>query len=98
MNALAGDRPLSDIELEEKFAQKALDRGILHRLLPLIWPVRARIAAVIAIELAQVLVIFARPLLIGWAIDRGLGGGGRPLDSAIIAWACIGLAATWAGR
>ncbi len=61
MNALVGDRPLSDIELEEKLADKALDRGILHRLLPLIRPVRAQVAAVIAIEAVQVLAIFARP-------------------------------------
>ena len=98
MNAFVGDRPLSDIELEEKLANKALDRGILHRLLPLIRPVRARVGAVIAIELIQVLAIFARPLLIGLVIDHGLGGVGRRLDSTLIAWACIGLAATWAGR
>ncbi|MDP5278262.1 ABC transporter ATP-binding protein [Sphingomonas sp. DG1-23] len=98
MNALAGDRPLSDIELEEKFAQKALDRGILHRLWPLLRPVRTRVAAVVVIELVQVLAIFARPLLIGMAIDRGLGGAGRPLDGALIVCACIGLAVTWALR
>lgn len=98
MNALAGDRPLSDIELEEKFAKKALDRGILHRLLPLIRPVRAKVAAVIGIELLQVLVIFARPLLIGMVIDHGLGGGRLRPDNSLIAWACIGLATTWAFR
>ncbi|MET0308293.1 MAG: ABC transporter ATP-binding protein [Sphingomonas sp.] len=98
MNALAGDRPLSDIELEERLAQKALDRGIVHRLLPLLRPVRARIAAVVAIELIQVLAIFARPLLIGMVIDRGLGIAGRLPDTGLIAWACIGLAVTWAAR
>jgi ATP-binding cassette subfamily B protein len=98
MNAFVGDRPLSDIELEEKLANKALDRGIVHRLLPLLRPVRARVAAVVAIELLQVLVIFERPLLIGLVIDKGLGGGGRPLDSALVTWACIGLAVTWGAR
>jgi ABC-type multidrug transport system fused ATPase/permease subunit len=98
VNAFVGDRPLSDIELEERLANKALDRGILHRLLPLVRPVRAKVAGVIAIELVQVLVIFARPLLIGLVIDHGLGGVSRRLDSMLIAWACIGLAATWAAR
>lgn len=94
MNALAGDRPLSDLELEEKLAKKALDRGMLRRLLPLLHPVRRLIAAVIAIELVQVFAIFARPLLIGLAIDRAL----QPFDAGIVALACFGLAATWALR
>lgn len=98
MNAFAGDRPLSDIELEEKFAKKALNRGMAHRLMPLLRPVRALVAAVIAIELVQVLAIFARPLLIGLVIDRGLGNHGRPFDTALVLWACLGLAATWAAR
>ncbi|WP_156679314.1 ABC transporter ATP-binding protein [Sphingomonas profundi] len=96
-NALAGDRPLSDIELEEKFARTALDRGMLHRLLPLLGPVRPLIAAVIGIELLQVLAIFARPVLIGWVIDRGLRGPAG-IDAGLIALACIGLAATWGVR
>jgi ATP-binding cassette subfamily B protein len=98
MNALAGDRPLSDIELEEQLAQKALDRGIAHRLWPLLRPVRARIAVVTAIEIVQVFVIFARPLLIGIVIDRGLGAAGQKMNSTLIGWACIGLAVTWAVR
>lgn len=98
MNAFAGDRPLSDIELEEKFAKKALNRGMAHRLMPLLRPVRALVAAVIAIELVQVLAIFARPLLIGLVIDHGLGNHGRPFDTVLVLWACLGLAATWAAR
>ena len=90
MNALAGDRPLSDIELEEKFASKSLDRGVTHRLLPLLRPVRTQVAAVIGIELVQVLAIFARPLLIGLVIDRAL----KPFDAALVVWACVGLAVT----
>jgi hypothetical protein len=79
MKGFRGDSALSDIELEELLAQKALDRGITHRLLPLVRPVRRLIAGVIAIEIVQVLAIFARPLLIGLVIDKGLrhaGGGG----------------------
>lgn len=96
MNAFRGDSALSDIELEEKFAKTALDRGITSRLLPLVRPVRREIAAVVAIELVQVAVIFLRPVLIGLVIDRGLRQG--HVDAALIAWACVGLAATWGAR
>jgi len=99
MNAFRGDSALSDIELEEKFANKALNRGITSRLLPLVAPVRAQIAAVIGIEIIQVLVIFARPMLIGLVIDRGLrhaSGGG--VNFPLILWACVGIAATWGAR
>lgn len=94
MNIIAGDRPLSDLELEETLAKKALDRGMLRRLLPLLHPVRRLVGAVIAIELVQVLAIFARPLLIGLVIDRALD----PFDAGLVALACAGLAATWALR
>mgnify|MGYP001123180169 CR=1 FL=1 len=96
MNAFRGDSALSDIELEEKFARRSLERGITTRLLPLVGPVRRRIAAVVGIELVQVLAIFARPVLIGLVIDKGLRGVG--VNGPLIAWACLGLAATWALR
>ncbi len=102
MNAFRGDSALSEIELEEKFARKALNRSMVRRLLPLVAPVRKQIAAVIGIELIQVLVIFARPLLIGLVIDRGLrhggAGGGAGVNFPLIGWACAGLAATWGAR
>ena len=97
MNAFAGDRPLSDIELEEKLARKSLDRGMLGRLLPLLRPVRRTVAAVIGIELLQVFAIFVRPVLIGLVIDRGFRGPGA-IDQPLILWLCLGLAATWAVR
>lgn len=96
MNAFRGDSALSDIELEEKFARRTLNESVVARLLPLIGRVRGRIAAVIGIEVVQVLAIFARPLLIGLVIDKGLRAGG--IHPALVAWACVGLAATWALR
>lgn len=96
MNAFRGDSALSDIELEEKFARRSLNQGIAARLWPLIEPVKGRIAAVVGVELIQVLAIFARPVLIGWAIDRGLRADG--VHWPIIAFACAGLAATWGLR
>jgi len=96
MNAFRGDSALSDIELEEKFAKTALNRGMTRRLLPLMRPVLHLIATVIGIELAQVAVIFLRPVLIGLVVDRGLRHGG--VNPNLIAWACAGLAATWGAR
>lgn len=95
MNGFRGDNALSDIELEERFAQTSLNRGMTGRLLPLVRPVLALIAVVVAVELAQVAVIFLRPALIGWVIDKGLHG---PVDPQIIGWACGGLALNWAAR
>ena len=96
MNAFRGDSALSDIELEEKFSKRSLNQSVTARLLPLVAPVWRPIAAVIGIELVQVLAIFARPLLIGLVIDRGLRQAG--VDAPLIAWSCAGLAATWALR
>ncbi len=96
MNAFRGDSALSDIELEEKFSKRSLNQGITSRLLPLIAPVWQPIAAVIGIELVQVLAIFTRPLLLGLVIDRGLRQ--AAIDARLILWACVGLAATWGLR
>jgi len=95
MNAFRGDSALSEIELEERFAQKQLNRSMTSRLLPLVGPVRSLIAAVIGIEIVQVLAIFTRPLLIGWTIDKGLRHG---IDAHVVTLACIGLALTWSLR
>ena len=95
MAAFRGDSALSDIELEERFAKKQLNRGMTSRLLPLVGPVRGLIATVVAIEIVQVLAIFARPLLIGWVVDRGLRHG---IDRHIVMLACVGLALTWTLR
>ncbi|MBC2664171.1 ABC transporter ATP-binding protein [Novosphingobium flavum] len=96
MKGFRGDSALSDIELEEQLAKAGLERAIRRRLLPLLTPVRALIAAVVSIELAQVAVIFLRPALIGLVIDRGFRQGG--IHWPVIAWACAGLAATWTAR
>ena len=47
-NVLPG-KALSDIEIEELLAKKALDRSMFRRLLPLLGPVRGRIFAVIGL-------------------------------------------------
>ncbi len=98
MNAFRGDSALSDIELEERFAKKALNRSITANLFPLVRPVRRLIAAVAAIELVQVVVIFIRPLLIGFVIDKGLRHATGGIDATLVAWACAGLVASWSLR
>ena len=91
---------LSDIELEEVFAKKSLNRGMFSRLLPLLQPVRKRVAAVIVIEVLLVASIFARPLLIRQLIDRGLirDGAGWNLDYAYVQWLALAVAASWVAR
>lgn len=98
MNAFRGDSALSDIELEETFAKRSINQSMTGRLWPLVRPVWRQISAVIGIEIVQVLVIFARPLLIGLVIDRGLRQAGVGGDAVLVAWACAGLAATWGFR
>ena len=63
---------LSDIEIEEMLAKKALDRSMLQRLLPLLRPVRCQVAWVIALELVLVFSVFLRPWFVRELLDRGL--------------------------
>jgi len=93
-------KPLSDIEIEELMAQKALDRSMFQRLVPLLKPVRNRIAAVIGIELLLVVAIFLRPYFIRELIDTGLvkTGTGYTLDTHIVGWLAAGLCLTWVAR
>jgi ATP-binding cassette subfamily B protein len=91
---------LSDIEMEEVFAKKSLNRGMFSRLLPLLKPVRKRVIAVIGIQVLLVGAIFLRPLLIRQLIDRGLlfQGGAWRVDYAYVQWLAAAMALTWAAR
>lgn len=95
-----GDSALSDIELEEKLAKKALDRGMFHRLLPLLAPVRTQVLAVIALEILLVTTIFVRPWAIKTVIDDGFVrvGGQLTLDEKVLLGATALLAAMWVAR
>lgn len=91
---------LSDIEIEEILAKQPLHRSMFSRLLPLLKPVRRRIAAVIGIELLLVTVIFLRPWLVRELVDRGLV---RQADTWIVNHEVLqilaaALAATWIAR
>ena len=79
---------------------QALDRSMFKRLLPLLYPVRKRIAAVIAIEIVLVCVIFLRPWFIRQLIDHGFVRTGTVLtiDRSLLIGLTLGLAITWAAR
>lgn len=99
-NNVRGDSALSDIELEEKLAKKALDRGMFHRLWPLLAPVRGRVLAVVLLEILLVTTIFIRPVAIQRVIDDGLRqvAGQWQLDQRVLLLATLLLVATWIAR
>lgn len=98
-NPIAG-KALSDIEIEEMLAKKALDRSMLSRLLPLLKPIRGHIFGVIGIELLLVFTVFLRPWFIRELLDRGLIQQDNQwlLDERLVLWLGLGLAASWLGR
>jgi len=98
-NPIAGTA-LSDIEIEEALAKKALDRSMLTRLLPLLKPIRGSIVAVIGIELLLVFTVFLRPWFVRELLDRGLISQQDHwlLDERLVLWLGLGLAASWLGR
>ncbi|MDP9527684.1 ABC transporter ATP-binding protein [Pseudomonas protegens] len=93
-------KALSDIEIEEMLAHKALDRRMFSRLLPLLRPIRGSILAVIGIELLLVFTVFLRPWFVRELLDHGLvlEQGHWLLDSSLLLWLGLGLAASWLGR
>ncbi len=93
-------KALSDIEIEEMLAHKALDRRMFSRLLPLLRPIRGSILAVIGIELLLVFTVFLRPWFVRELLDHGLvlEQDHWLLDSSLLLWLGLGLAASWLGR
>jgi ATP-binding cassette subfamily B protein len=91
---------LNDIELEQLLARQSLQRGVFTRLLPLLAPVRRRVALVLAVELALVASIFLRPWIFATIIDHGFTHqeAGWAIDHTILAAAVAGLAGLWAAR
>ena len=98
-NPIAG-KALSDIEIEELLARKALDRSMFSRLLPLLGPIRGQIFSVIGIEVLLVLTVFLRPWFVRELLDRGLVLHEQHwlLDERLVLWLGLGLAASWLGR
>jgi len=98
-NPIAG-KALSDIEIEEMLAKKALDRSMFSRLLPLLKPVHQHIGGVIGIELLLVFTVFLRPWFVRELPDGGLfrQGDAWRLDLTLVGLLGVGLAATWGAR
>ncbi len=98
-NPIAG-KALSDIEIEEMLARKALDRSMFSRLLPLLRPIRKHIFAVIGIELLLVFTVFMRPWFVRQLLDHGLiqQDDHWLLDERLVLWLGLGLALSWLGR
>lgn len=90
-------RPLSDIELEQMLAKQHLDRGMFHRLLPLLAPVRRQIGLVVLVEALLVTAIFVRPWFIAQVIDHGLTqhNNAWSADWHLIGWMSAGIAVVW---
>lgn len=97
---LRGQQALSDIEIEELLAKKALDRSMFSRLLPLLRPIRTSIALVIGLELALVFTVFLRPWFVRELLDRGLiqQDGQWIADMMLVGWLGAGLAISWVAR
>ncbi|MCQ9425832.1 ABC transporter ATP-binding protein/permease [Pseudomonas sp. LJDD11] len=97
---LKGQSALSDIEIEELLAKKALDRSMFSRLLPLLRPIKTSILLVIGLELALVFTVFLRPWFVRELLDRGLirQDGQWIADMLLIGWLGAGLAASWLAR
>jgi ATP-binding cassette subfamily B protein len=94
-------RVLSDIELEQLLAREKLDRGMFWRLVPLLQPVRAKVIAVIALELILAGVIFLRPWFFRLVIDKGFvksASGALALNQGVLTLALVGLLLTWMFR
>ncbi|KAB0495241.1 ABC transporter ATP-binding protein [Pseudomonas vancouverensis] len=93
-------KALSDIEIEELLAKKALDRSMFSRLLPLLKPIRQQILAVIGLELLLVFTVFLRPWFVRELLDRGLirQDDHWLLDEHLVLWLGLGLALSWGGR
>jgi ATP-binding cassette subfamily B protein len=98
--ASANAQASRDMEIEQELAQTELERNMFRRLLPLLEPVKRRIALVAAIEVLLVAVIFLRPWFVGHAIDHGFvrTSGGARVDVGLVATMVAGLAVSWVLR
>lgn len=100
VNDFRGDKPLNDIELEQAFARKKLDRSMFWRLLPLLQDVKGRILAVILLEIVLVGVIFIRPWFLREVIDNGFvqTAQGIVLNTPLLVWMSVATGLSWALR
>ncbi|HSS39439.1 MAG TPA: ABC transporter ATP-binding protein, partial [Polyangia bacterium] len=91
---------LDDLQIEEELAQQRLERSVWGRMLPLLRPVRGRIAAVALLETTLVAFVFLRPWFIRTVIDRGLThvAGRWTWNPRVVLAMPVGLAICWVAR
>ncbi|HVZ86562.1 MAG TPA: ABC transporter ATP-binding protein [Polyangia bacterium] len=89
-----------DLRIEQELARQKLERSMWGRMVPLLWPVRRRIAAVALLETVLVGFVFLRPWFIRNVIDRGLvrAGAGWRWNPHVVAVMAVGLAVSWVAR
>ena len=90
----------ADLQIEENLAKTSIHRGMLSRLIPLIYPIRYLILALIAVEILQVLSIFVRLWTVKYILDHGFQkvAGKMVLHQSIILTALCILAVSWICR
>jgi len=89
-----------DLRVEEQLARQKLERSMWRRMIPLLGPVRGRIAAVALVETVLVGFVFLRPWLIRNMIDRGLARAGDTWSWSprIVGAMAVLLAVCWVAR
>lgn len=90
----------NDLSIEQELARTTLERSMWRRVLPLVRPIRAYVAMVVALEAALVGSIFLRPLFVRQIIDRGFvrSAGAITVDVAVVALMTSGMAVAWVAR
>ena len=61
----------ADLQIEENLANASIHRGMLKKLIPLIYPIRYLLLALIAVEILQVMSVFVRPWVVKYILDSG---------------------------
>ncbi len=96
-------RPLtkiSDLQIEEHLAKTSIHRGMFKKLMPLIYPIRYLILALITVEILQVMSIFIRPWAVKYILDSGFQqvAGKLILQQPVLLTALAILALSWICR
>ena len=91
---------LDDLQVEQELARQTLERSMWSRMVPLLGPVRGRIAAIALVETVLVGFVFLRPWFIKNVIDRGLARAGDSWtwNPRVVIAMAAGLAISWVAR
>jgi ATP-binding cassette subfamily B protein len=89
-----------DLRIEEALARQKLERSMWGRMVPLLRPVRRRIAAVALLETLLVGFVFLRPWFIRNVIDHGLtrAGGVWQWNPRVVLSMAAGISVCWVAR